>query len=179
MVHRYLVLPINEVQVDAVEASKVVVFPSNKPLQEHIDRVCNISFPLIGREAQIPRHIWLIGWAEPHDLSMVHHNGLVPYTVAHAFDPSHRIDWKETMSWYLVGGTISSIRIILQQGHIDMRSNTYSNWKWVACQQLSIPSSLHLHSGTDLSLCQGLDQREVMSWYTVNGATTIVGAIVQ
>lgn len=88
----YLGLPIDEVQVDTVVARKSAVFIGGSPLQEYIDNACNMGYPTIGREAWIPRHIWLIGWVELHELSMVQHSGLMPYTCAHISNPSQRMD---------------------------------------------------------------------------------------
>jgi len=110
---------------------------------------------------------------------MVQHSGLVPYTGAHASDPSHGMDWGEIMTWYLIGGTIFSIGSTIQQGPLDTRSTTCPNWQWEVGQQLSSISGLHLHSRATHGLCQGLDWRGVMSWYTVDGAAFIVRAIRQ
>ena len=117
-------------QVDAVATGKVLVVLGNNPLQEYIDRAYNVGCLVIGRDASIPRHIWLIGWAKVHELNMVQHNGLVPYTCAHASDPSHKMDWHEIMSWYPPGGTIFSVGSIVQQGPLDMRRTTCSSWWW-------------------------------------------------
>lgn len=106
-------LPIDEVQVDAVETSKVAVFLGISPLQEYIDRACNIGCTLIGRETWIPRHIWLIGWETLYELSMVQHNGLIPYTGAQETNPSHEMNWWEIMSSYLVDGMIFSVESIV------------------------------------------------------------------
>lgn len=53
VIHPSLGLPTDEAPIGAMVANKAKVFPGNNPLQEYIDRACNIVWPLVpivGRE---------------------------------------------------------------------------------------------------------------------------------
>lgn len=111
--HPSLGLPIDEVQIEAMEGSKAAIFPSSNPLQEYIDRVCSIGYPLLSitrREVGFIRQIWVIRQAKLHDLGIVQHRGLIPYTGSCAPDPSHKLDWREVMSLYFICGVASMAR---------------------------------------------------------------------
>jgi len=58
VVHPSLRRPTNEVRVDAQATHRAAVLSGSNPLQEYIDRACNIVWPLIhitGREAGFSR----------------------------------------------------------------------------------------------------------------------------
>lgn len=63
VVHPYLSLPIVEVKISAMSASRVIVSLSCTPVLEYIDKACNTScplFPIIERGVGFLRHILLI-----------------------------------------------------------------------------------------------------------------------
>lgn len=89
--HPSLGLPIGEVQIDVVAASRAVKFSSSHPLQEYIDRACNtvwLLVPIIGREVGFSRWVWLSNQVEQHEFSMDQHqhSRLVPYIGVHDLD---------------------------------------------------------------------------------------------
>ena len=84
------------------------------------------------------------------------------------------------MSWYPLDGAIFFIGIIAEQGPLHMIDVTDSSWQWDTGQHFfNIPSRLQ-ESRISIGLSQGLDWREVMSWYTVGGAAyTVTGTAQQ
>lgn len=87
----------------------------------------------------------------------------------------HTLDWLEIMSWYPIDGVSFLVGRIVLQEPLDVRGTICSSWQQdVGCSLISI-SAQHQHGEIDLGLCQGLDWREVMSWYSVEGAATIAG----
>jgi len=96
---------------------------------------------------------------------------LVPYTGVHA------LDWREIMSWYPIDGVSFLVRSIVLKEPLEVRDITCSSWQHDVGWLLINVSAQHQHDEIDLGLCHGLDWREVMSWYTVDGATFMVGVI--
>ena len=84
------------------------------------------------------------------------------------------------MSWYPLDGTILFVRSIADQGPLDMTYDTDSSWQWgIDRHFFSIPS-LFQESRISIGFSQGLDWREVMSWYTVCGAAyTVIDTTLQ
>jgi len=90
VVHPSLGLPIEEVQTNIVAASKAAIYSGSNPLQEFIDRACNIVcplFPIRGRKAGFLEHV-LIVQVEHQELSMdqYRHSKCIPCTGIHALD---------------------------------------------------------------------------------------------
>lgn len=83
------------------------------------------------------------------------------------------------MSWYPIDGVISLVRGIVEQRPPDMSETTCSSWQWDTCRQLFNIPSWHQESRISIGLSQGLDLREVMSWYTVGRVAFTAGAIAQ
>ena len=80
------------------------------------------------------------------------------------------------MSWYPLDGMIFFVGSTARQGPLDMTDDTGSSWQWG--RFFSIPSRFQ-ESRINSGFSQGLDWREVMSWYTVDGATYTVIDIAQ
>ena len=53
------------------------------------------------------------------------------------------------------------------------------SWQQDAGWTLISVSARHQHDEIDIGLCQGLDWREVMSWYAVDGASSTTDVITQ
>ena len=78
------------------------------------------------------------------------------------------------MSWYPFDGTIFFIGSTAEQGPLDITYDTDSSGKWGTDRHLfSVPSRFQ-ESRINIGFSQGLDWREVMSWYTVGGAAYTV-----
>lgn len=76
------------------------------------------------------------------------------------------------MSWYPPDGVIVLVRNIVQQKPLDVRDTACFSWQWDASQQLFNIPTQHWQSRIGIGLCQGLDWREVMNWYSIDGATS-------
>jgi len=85
----------------------------------------------------------------------------------------YTLDWQEIMSWYPINGVSFLVRGIVLEEPLDVSGTICSSWQQdVGWLFISI-STQHQHGEFDLGLCQGLDWREVMSWYSNEGATAI------
>lgn len=148
VVHPFVGLPIDEVQIAVVAASKTATFSGSNPLQGYIDRACSTTcpfLPIIGRGAGFLGQILLMDQTEQHELSMdqCQHSGLVPYIGVYAFDSFHEIDWREIMSWYHINGATFLVRGIMQQEPLDERVTACFSGQWdVDRQFISIPVAL-------------------------------------
>lgn len=161
-------------QVLTQAASKVAVLLGCNSLQEYMDRGCSTSWPLVpitGREVVFYRWILLTDQAELHEWGTMKHRGLITYIGVCASGSSHRMDWREIMSSYPINGMISSISDLLEQAPPNMSEATYFSWQWDRGRKLFSIPSLCQDRRIIIALNQGLDWREVMSWYAISGET--------